>query len=98
MPVTVADFQQNINHYLQMVSKQDVFIMQDGKVIAKVTQPPQEKKANNIIFPQKLTKRANSEEISSAINSLVGVLPDEGMTLSEYRKERLAKYENFARH
>ena len=97
MPVTVTEFQENIAHYLQLVSKQDVLIMQDGKVIAKLTQPPKDKvsvaKSLFGILPQKLTKREDSDEVTAAINSLVGVLPDEGMTLAEYKAERLAKYE-----
>lgn len=58
MPVTVADFQENINHYLQLASKQDVFIMQDGKIIAKLTQSQQDRvavaKSLFGILPQKM--------------------------------------------
>ena len=113
MPVTVAEFQENFIHYLHLAARQDVFIMQDGEVIAKLTQPPikalpQDTARENTMgerphdglprqtgFPSKLTRRENSEDIERAINSLVGVLPDNGMTLEDYRAERLAKYENF---
>ncbi len=70
--------------------------MQDGKVIAKLTQPQQGKLSGKINLPQKLTKRAESEGIADAINALVGALPDEGMTRLEYKAERLTKYENLA--
>lgn len=70
MPVTVTEFQENVAHYLQLLSKQDVLIMQDGKVIAKLTQPPKDKvsvaKSLFGILPQKTTwdeameERANS--------------------------------------
>ena len=96
MPITVAEFQENISHYLNMLSQEDIFIMRDGEVIAKLTQPYQNKVSRKANLPKKLTKRTNSKEIEDAINSLVGALPDDGMTLSDYRAERLAKYENFA--
>ncbi len=47
-------------------------------------------------FPLHLTKKENSDEIKQAIDALSGALPDTGMSLEEYRAERLAKYENFA--
>jgi len=71
MPVTVADFQANINHYLQLISEQDVFIMQDGKVIATLTQPPQDKvsiaKSLFGILPQKMTWEEAMEERANEI-------------------------------
>ena len=71
MPATVADFQQNINHYLQLVSKQDVFIMQDGKIIAKLTQPQQDRvsatKSLFGILPQKTTWEEAMEERNKEI-------------------------------
>ena len=71
MPVTVADFQANINHYLQLVSKQDIFIMQDGKVIAKLTQPPHDSvsvaKSLFGILPQKTTWEEAMEERSNRL-------------------------------
>lgn len=71
MPVTVADFQENISHYLQLVSKQDVFIMQDGKVIATLTQPPQDKvsiaKSLFGILPQKTTWEEAMEERANSL-------------------------------
>ena len=71
MPVTVADFQQNINHYLELVSKQDIFIMQDGKVIAKLTQPQQDRvsaaKSLFGILPQKTTWEEAMEERANSL-------------------------------
>lgn len=104
MPVTVDEFQENLNRYLDIVITQDVFIMQDGEIIAKVTNPHREPLAGKICkktsfqadFPLKLTKRKNSAEIENAINSLIGVLPETDMTLEDYKAERLAKYENLA--
>lgn len=35
-----------------------------------------------------------SENLESLVDSLVGVIRDTGMTLEDYRAERLGKYEN----
>ena len=71
MPVTVADFQANIHHYLQLVSKQDVFIMQDGKIIAKLTHPQQDRvsvaKSLFGILPQKMTWEEAMEERANSL-------------------------------
>lgn len=71
MPVTVADFQENINHYLQLASKQDVFIMQDGKIIAKLTKPQQDRvsvaKSLFGILPQKTTWEEAMEERANSL-------------------------------
>lgn len=71
MPVTVADFQENINHYLQLASKQDVFIMQDGKVIAKLTKPQQDRvsvaKSLFGVLPQKTTWEEAMEERANSL-------------------------------
>jgi len=49
--------QENINPYLQLVSKQNVFIMQDGKIIAKLTHSKQSEMHHQANLPQRLTKR-----------------------------------------
>lgn len=71
IPVTVADFQENINHYLQLASKQDVFIMQDGKIIEKLTQPQQDKvsvaKSLFGVLPQKTTLEEAMEERANSL-------------------------------
>ncbi len=71
MPVTVADFQENINHYLQLASKQDVFFMQDGKIIAKLTQPQQDRvsvaKSLFGVLPQKTTLEEAMEERANSL-------------------------------
>ena len=92
MSVTITEFRENINHYLDMVVNEDVLIVKDGEIIAKLTYP-----RNEVFdgFPRKLTKRKNSEEIKRAIESISGIIPENGMTLSDYRAERLAKYEDF---
>ena len=43
MSVTVANFQENMNYYISMAAKQDIFIVQDGKIIAKLTNPNQDR-------------------------------------------------------
>ena len=71
MPITVTEFQENVAHYLQLVSKQDVLIMQDGKVIAKLTQPPKDKvsvaKSLFGILPQKTTWDGAMEERANSL-------------------------------
>ena len=47
-------------------------------------------------FPLHLTKRENYDEIEQALNAISGAVPDTGMSLEEYRAERLAKYETIA--
>lgn len=41
--------------------------------------------------------RENAEEIEAAIRAISGAIPDDGMTLEEYREERLKKYETGVR-
>ena len=47
-------------------------------------------------MPARLHERANSREILAAVNALAGALPDDGMTLEEFRGERLGKYADIA--
>lgn len=54
------------------------------------------RKLEIIILPADEKKRVqkNEAEISNIVDSLIGCVPDDGMDLSEYRAERLAKYES----
>lgn len=36
----------------------------------------------------------NKTDVEAIVTSLIGVIPDTGKTLKEYRNERLKKYEN----
>lgn len=38
-------------------------------------------------------KSKNKKNIKKTVDSLVGIIPNEGLSLSEYRDERLKKYE-----
>ena len=59
MPVTVAEFQENISQYLSMVKNQDILITNNGEVIARLTQPLQDRtvvaKSLFGVLPQKTT-------------------------------------------
>ena len=35
----------------------------------------------------------NKKDVEQTVQSLLGALPDEGLSLSDYRRERLQKYE-----
>lgn len=95
MSVTIAEFRENINPYLDMVDKEDILIVKDGEIVAKLTYP-RNKAVRGVHFTHKLTKRKNSEEIKCAIESFSGAICDNGITLSDYRAENQKKYENFA--
>lgn len=71
MHITSTEFQNNMNKYLKMVGKEDIFITQNGKSIARLTRPA----------PDKL----------SMLDDLVGILPDQKVTLEEIRQERLKR-------
>lgn len=54
------------------------------------------KKLEIIVMPTEESKDVGSDErnrIEAIVDSLVGIIPDGGMTLDEYREERLRKYE-----
>ncbi|MBR4781740.1 MAG: type II toxin-antitoxin system prevent-host-death family antitoxin [Lachnospiraceae bacterium] len=43
MSITATELKTNLNKYLMLASKQDVFITQYGKVVAKLTNPFQDR-------------------------------------------------------
>lgn len=43
MSVTATEFKKNMGKYLSMAASEDVFITKNGKVVAKLTNPYQEK-------------------------------------------------------
>ena len=43
MSITATELKTNLNKYLVLASKQDVFITQYGKVVAKLTNPFQDR-------------------------------------------------------
>ena len=45
MVVTATQFKSNIGHYLEAVSEDEVFITKNGKVVAKLSNPAQDKQA-----------------------------------------------------
>lgn len=54
----------------------------------------QKQRLEVIIFPvNRGTKEKNPLEIDDSIRALTGAVPNEGMTLNDYRLERLARYE-----
>ena len=55
----------------------------------------QNRKLEVIILPveEYSEKSLKSSEVENIVESLVGVIPNENMSLEDYRKERLRKYE-----
>lgn len=52
------------------------------------------KKLEVIVMPAEETNKSSSAaNIEEIVDSLTGCIPDEGMTLDDYRAERLRKYE-----
>ena len=45
MVITATEFKANIGYYLGIVSEQDVFITKNGKMVAKLTSPTENKQA-----------------------------------------------------
>lgn len=45
MSVTAAELKINLSKYLKIAETEDVFITQDGKIVAKLTNPNVDKKA-----------------------------------------------------
>jgi len=45
MVVTATKFKANIGHYLDTVSEDEVFISKNGKIVAKLSSPAQDKQA-----------------------------------------------------
>ena len=72
MSITATELKSNLGYYLSLASEETIFITKNGKDIAVLTSPKQQK-ANSVI-------------------ALKGIIPDNGMTLEDYRAERMAKY------
>lgn len=71
----------------------------DAKRLMSVIPLPEalrNQKLEIIILPADEKKKAskNKSEIANIVDSLIGCVPDNGMDLSEYRAERLKKYES----
>lgn len=43
MSITAAELQMNIGKYLQLAEKEDIYITRNGKVVAKLSNPYQER-------------------------------------------------------
>lgn len=72
MVVTATQFKENIGHYLDTVSEnKEVYITKNGEMVAKLSDPMQDK--------------------LSILNSLVGILPKDHISLEEAKMERILK-------
>ena len=75
MVVTATRFKANIGQYLDNVSKEDsndaVYITKNGKMVAKLSNPMEDK--------------------LSILNSLVGILPKDHISLEDARMERILR-------
>jgi len=71
MPVTDIELKTNLNKYLLLAMTEDIFISQHGKVVAKLTNPFQNKleiaKSLFGILPQTMTLEDAKEERVSEI-------------------------------
>ena len=67
MTITATEFKTNFGKYLEMVFKEDIFITKNGKIVAKVTQPQNEKIAalTSLIGFAKTDKEVNPDEFKS---------------------------------
>jgi len=71
MVVTATQFKTNIGRYLDTISKEEVYISKNGKLVAKLSNPVHDK--------------------LSILNSLVGIIKGNTMTLDEAKRERLSR-------
>ena len=71
MSITATELKANLGKYLQLAAKEDVFITQYGKIVAKLTNPFQDRVeiAESLfgILPQTMTLEEAREERLSAI-------------------------------
>ncbi len=72
MSITATELKNNLGYYLSLASEEPIFITKNGKDIAVLTSPGQQK--------------------VKSVLALKGIIPDNGMTLEDYRAERMAKY------
>jgi len=66
MSVTAAEFKENLNKYLILAATEDIYITQQGKIVAKLTNPFQDRvdtaKSLFGILPQTTTYDEAREE------------------------------------
>ena len=66
MSITATELKQNLGKYLLLSSKEDIFITKNGKIIAKLTNPYQDKvsTAQSLfgILPQDADIKSSKEE------------------------------------
>jgi len=73
MVVTATQFKASIGHYLDTVAeKKNVYITKNGKLIAKLSDPEEDK--------------------MSILDSLVGIIKGNTISLDEIKRERLARH------
>jgi len=70
----------------------------DASLLTSIMQLPEalkNRKLEIIVLPaeDRSEKTDRSAEVKAAVNSLIGAIPDEHKVLSDYREERLRKYE-----
>ena len=72
MSITATELKQNLGKYLLLSGKEDIYITKNGKIIAKLTNPHQDKVSTAqslfgihrmliLIFPKKKGWRLNNE-------------------------------------
>ena len=71
MSITATEFKANLSKYLLMAAKEDIFITQYGKIVAKLTNPFQNRVAvaESLfgILPQTMTlEEARAERLNEA--------------------------------
>lgn len=71
MPISAEQVKNNFDEYLRRSMTEDILITVDGRVVAKLVNPNQDK--------------------VNIVKSLMGSLPDSGMTVDDIKRERLAR-------
>lgn len=71
MSITATEFKNNLGKYLQLASKEDIYITRNGKVVARLSNPYQDRVdiANSLfgILPADKTLEESEEERLSQI-------------------------------
>lgn len=66
MSITATELKQNLGHYLMIAATEDVFITKNGKVVAKLSNPNQDRvnmaKSLFGILPQDITLEEAKDE------------------------------------
>lgn len=71
MIITATDLKTNVGKYLEAVASEDIFVTKNGRIIAKLTNPLQDR--------------------VSLLDSLKGIVPQDGIALEDMKKERLSR-------